>query len=250
MKKLLNAINMAVSMFTVIPLPKQIWDEEAGKYIMRVYPLVGFIVGLIWYCVYKIFYFIGAAPMITAAILVAVPFLLTGFIHLDGYMDVCDALLSRRPKEVKLRILKDSTVGAFSVIALALLFLLEFAAMSTFISEGLNPIVLIFIPIISRCISAYSLLTKESIGESYYGKLFKEGTSKVDKNIIIFIYLIACILLYLVGNKFLIMALVMGITGYILVENCNKEFDGINGDVAGYTLVLSELLGIITITLF
>ena len=33
--------------------------------------------------------------------------LITGGIHLDGFCDTADALYSRRPQEVKLRILKD-----------------------------------------------------------------------------------------------------------------------------------------------
>lgn len=52
--------------------------------------------------------------------------IITGMLHLDGFMDVCDAILSRRSKEEKLRILKDSATGAFAVIPLVILFFLQF----------------------------------------------------------------------------------------------------------------------------
>ncbi len=36
MKNLLNAFNMAISMFTVIPLPKYIWEEKSAKYPLEI----------------------------------------------------------------------------------------------------------------------------------------------------------------------------------------------------------------------
>ena len=39
--------------------------------------------------------------------------------HVDGFMDTMDALHSYQPRERKLEILKDSHIGAFSVIKLA-----------------------------------------------------------------------------------------------------------------------------------
>ena len=41
-------------------------------------------------------------------------------------MDVCDALLSRRDKQEKLRILKDPHTGAFAVISVVMLFIVNF----------------------------------------------------------------------------------------------------------------------------
>lgn len=61
-----------------------------------------------------------AAPL-RAVLLAAAPWLVTGFLHLDGYMDVCDALLSRRDLTTRQKILKDSHCGAFAVICMVLL---------------------------------------------------------------------------------------------------------------------------------
>ena len=98
MKNLLNAFNMAISMFTVIPLPKYIWEEKSAKYMMRIYPFVGFIVGLIWYGGGVLLKYFDISLMMSTGILLTLPFIVTGFIHLDGFMDVCDALLSRKSK--------------------------------------------------------------------------------------------------------------------------------------------------------
>lgn len=54
----------------------------------------------------------------------AVPLLITGGFHVDGFMDVQDAFNSYKPKEEKLKILKDPHIGAFEVISLGILVLL------------------------------------------------------------------------------------------------------------------------------
>lgn len=250
MKSLYNALNMAISMFTIIPLPKYEWDEKSAKHIMKLYPLIGLVIGGLWYLTYIVLSKLEVSYMLFSAILLGVPFILSGFLHLDGFMDVCDALLSRRPKEDKLRILKDSTVGAFAVISLVLLFIIEFSAINTVLLKEKSPLFLILIPIVSRSISGYFLLTKNSISESSLGKLFKEGTGVVDKTILIGIYFATIVLAYFIsGISGVVIPISMGLLSIILVSNTQKELGGINGDVAGYILVLSEFIGLIALAI-
>lgn len=250
MKSLFNALNMAISMFTIIPLPKYVWDEGAAKHIMKLYPLVGLIIGLVWYGIYRILDFLGVQMLLSSAILMATPFVLTGFLHLDGFMDVCDALLSRKPMEAKIKILKDSNVGAFAVISLVILLIIKFSAINSLLVLEKNLKVLIFIPIISRALVGYFLITREPIGESYFGKLFKEGTGILDKVILIGIYLSSFILFYVLGGWSLIMVpVLMGVLAFILQRNAVTQLGGVNGDVAGYILVLSEFMGVITLAI-
>ena len=213
----------------------------------RLFAYVGFIVGLIWYGGGVLLKYFDISLMMSTGILLTLPFIVTGFIHLDGFMDVCDALLSRKSKEDKLKILKDSRVGAFAVIALGLLFIMDFAGIYTALEKDFNLIALILIPIISRTIAAYFIISNEPLGESYYGNLFKNGTGKIDKITLGITFITILILSYFLGNKYIIMPLVMGVVGLILLKNCKKELDGINGDVAGYILVLTELFGILVL---
>ena len=50
-------------MFTIIPLPRYEWDDEGGKNILKFYPLIGVIIGLIWYGVFKLFNLLNASIM-------------------------------------------------------------------------------------------------------------------------------------------------------------------------------------------
>ncbi|MDU4884382.1 adenosylcobinamide-GDP ribazoletransferase [uncultured Clostridium sp.] len=259
MKKYFKGFLMAISMFTVIPLPRYQWDDEGGKNIMKFYPVIGLIVGLIWYGAFRLLSLLGASIMVTTAITLITPFILTGMLHLDGYMDVCDALLSRRNKEEKLRILKDPHTGAFAVISVVMLFIVNFSGLYTVISNSIqgnsvnnnnnSAIGLILIPIISRSLMGYLLLSKESMKGSSLGAFFKQGTGKVDRVILLSCLTLASIILvFIFGLYGLIISLAMILISTFLVNKAAKEFDGMSGDSAGYGLVIAETIGILILS--
>ena len=259
MKKYFKGFLMAISMFTVIPLPRYEWDDEGGKNIMKFYPAIGLIVGLIWYGVFRLLNLLGASIMVITAITLITPFILTGMLHLDGYMDVCDALLSRRDKQEKLRILKDPHTGAFAVISVVMLFVVNFSVLYTVINNSIinnsinnintSAVGLILIPIISRSLMGYLLLSKDSMKGSSLGAFFKQGTGKVDKFILLACLIISSIIaIFIFGIYGLIMSLAMILVSTFLVNSAAKEFDGMSGDSAGYGLVIAETIGVLILS--
>lgn len=255
MKKYFKGFLMAISMFTIIPLPRYEWDDEGGKNIMKFYPAIGLIVGLIWYLVLRVLSLLGASTMVTAALTLITPFLLTGMLHLDGYMDVCDALLSRRNKEEKLRILKDPHTGAFAVISIVMLFIVNFSSMYTVVSNSIinndnNSVLgLILIPIISRSLMGYLLLAKESMKGSSLGAFFKQGTGKIDKVILMICLIVTSIVsVFIFGIHGIVMSIAMILVSSFFVNNAAKEFDGMSGDSAGYGLVIAETIGVLILS--
>lgn len=262
MKKYYKSFIMALSMFTIIPTPNIEWDDEGIKNMMKFYPVVGFIVGLIWSAVYYLVSFLNCSMILKSALVLIVPFITTGMLHLDGFMDVCDAILSRRDRSEKLRILKDSTIGAFAVVSLIILFFLELGGIYSILEKNIlfgdsgihsvfyigSPVYsLILIPIISRCIAAYFLLTKVTIKESSLGTYFKKGTSIQDVVIMIMSLVsasIVCIISISWKGILIPILMIIGIT--LSVKKCIKEFGGVSGDVAGFALVVGEVIGILT----
>ena len=101
MKKQWRALCMAWGMFCIVPCPSRKWDETARSWMIVWFPLVGLLVGGVWLLLTLL-----PASMLTAALLCAAPFVVTGFLHLDGYMDCCDAILSRRELAVRQKILE------------------------------------------------------------------------------------------------------------------------------------------------
>ncbi|WP_434752391.1 adenosylcobinamide-GDP ribazoletransferase [Paenibacillus amylolyticus] len=99
------------------------------------YPLVGAAIGL---CVWLVGALSGALlPAFPAAVLTLTVWVwLTGGLHLDGWMDTADGLLSHRSRERMLEIMKDSRVGAMGVIACVLLLMMKASLIADFIARG------------------------------------------------------------------------------------------------------------------
>ena len=248
MKKLYKGFIMALSMFTVLPTPYIEWDDDGVKNMMKFYPTIGLIVGVIWSIVYYLINILNISIILKSVVIMIVPFCITGMLHLDGFMDVCDAILSRRDKEEKLRILKDSTIGAFAVVSLMILFFLQFGGIYSVLEKNIPFYIIILIPIVSRSVVAYFLLSRTTIKESTLGTYFKKGTNIQDK-IIMIVSIIVMIIISFILLRFygivLVLLIALGI-GWA-VEKCKKEFGGISGDVAGFALVVGEVIGILTL---
>ena len=128
MKTQITAFFMAWGMFLSIPCPCKIWDEKARPWQLVYLPVAGLLVGSLWALAAYALGSFDRLPALRAAVLAALPFLLTGFLHLDGFMDCCDAILSRRDLPTRQKILKDSHVGSFAVVCTIFLMLAAFAA--------------------------------------------------------------------------------------------------------------------------
>lgn len=122
----LRATGMAFALYSRIPMPPLDWESGARRYTLYAFPLVGLAVGgglLLWTWLAGA---LGLGQLLWAAGMTAIPLLITGGIHLDGFCDVCDALASHQSRERKLEIMADPHVGAFAVQGCGLLLLLTF----------------------------------------------------------------------------------------------------------------------------
>ena len=158
---------MAWGMFLAIPCPKKIWSETARRKMLACLPLAGVVVGAVWaLCAWLAWYL--PRPL-GAALGAAAPWLVTGFLHLDGFMDVCDGVLSRRDLETRRRILKDSHCGAFAVICMVLLAMAQWSAFLSMEAAPLLPLALI--PVASRASAAMAVLTLRPMSTSQYSAM-------------------------------------------------------------------------------
>ena len=241
---------MSLGMFSAIPLPFHIWDESLMKIMAAAFPLIGLIIGTIWWAVGLAIISLNVPLMMGAAILAVLPFLVYGFIHLDGYMDTSDALLSRRPFEEKLRILKDPNVGAFAVIMLAVLFLLQFAAVYTIADGGRFLALFIAISVFSRCCSAFSIFALRHSPQSNYAAIIGQGGNTGAKIFVIITALGAAIFAFIYAEFVGLIVILSVILGFILaMRTVYKNFKGVSGDLLGYSQVIGELCGLIALAL-
>ncbi|HAX52450.1 MAG TPA: adenosylcobinamide-GDP ribazoletransferase, partial [Lachnospiraceae bacterium] len=115
---LLKSCAIAISMYSKIPVPRVEWNKKNMKYAMCFFPVVGAVLGILEFMMGKLLLKMGARTMIFAAAMTLIPILVTGGIHMDGFMDTIDALSSYGDREKKLEILKDSHAGAFAILGM------------------------------------------------------------------------------------------------------------------------------------
>ena len=127
---ILKSIIIAFSMYSKIPMPQFEWKEEDMKHVLCFFPWIGIVIGLCLYFWRLLCDRFGIRNLCYVFIGTAIPLLLTGGFHVDGFMDTMDAFHSYQPKERKLEILKDSHIGAFAVIMLAVYGLIYMGAFS------------------------------------------------------------------------------------------------------------------------
>ncbi len=251
MKKLLKAFCMSFSMFCAIPTPfAHVWEDSVRSLMLVVFPFVGTVIGGIWFLAAFLLEKIGCPSMFGAAVLALIPYLLTGGIHLDGYMDCCDAIFSRRPLEKKREILKDSHVGSFAVVGLAILMIFSFAAFAS--ADGSeNMLALIFICMVSRACSAIGVSTLRPMGHSEYAGNFQQGISKGNITALSAILVLSVALSYFICGADGIVSCFATAVGYVFATSyAFKNLDGFSGDVTGFGHTIGELFGIIALTVF
>ena len=123
----------AFALLTRLPLPDH---RPAGAEAAWAWPLVGAALGLTVAIVSSALLACGLPPGPTAAAALAALALLTGAIHEDGLADTGDGLMGGHSPERRLKIMKDSHIGSFGALALMLVTLAAWSALSTLLTTG------------------------------------------------------------------------------------------------------------------
>lgn len=91
---LFGSFVIACSMYSRIPMPQVDWTENRMKYAMCFFPLIGVIMGAALWLTALIgenVHTLEEGSLLWAVMGTILPLLITGGIHLDGYLDVTDA---------------------------------------------------------------------------------------------------------------------------------------------------------------
>ncbi len=251
MKLWFKAFFMAWGMFLSIPCPYPKWDERARGRMLACFPLTGLVIGAVWALAAFLLQIASCPKPLMAFLLAALPFLLTGFLHLDGFSDVCDAILSRRELEERQSILKDPHIGAFGVICISLLLIAQF---SLFLSAELDfsslsaLVPLALVPVHSRCCAACAVTLLRPMKTSQYAGMERE---KAQKHLALPFCMLALstAAALIFGGLRVLAPIAAGACYWLFAWRGYKNLDGMNGDISGFALTLAELFGIAVLVL-
>lgn len=240
---ILQSMAIAFAMYSKIPMPKVEWNEKNMKYAICFFPMVGAVIGLCtagWWKLSGILHLGTVAYSLLGAL---IPLLLTGGIHIDGYMDTMDAIHSYGSREQKLSILKDPHIGAFAVITL-LMYYLAYVGMYSEIAKEQALLVLALGFVLSRILSGLALVwfpaaKKEGLLYEFSSKAHKKAV-RIVLSVSLLICLAAMAYVYPIGA--LGAAMGNGLLFCYYYRKSKLELGGITGDLAGWFLCLSELM--------
>lgn len=239
--QILKSLAIAFSIYSKIPVPQFEWKEENMKYMLCFFPWIGAVIGG---CVYLWSYLCGifdVGEICHFLIGAAIPLIITGGFHVDGFMDTMDAFYSYRSKEKKLEILKDSHVGAFAVIMLAVYGMVYMGAFSEIVDDRLLKIVCggFFL---SRCLSGFSVVFFPPAKKDGMLYLFASSSQKTVVKWSLYLQGMICIFFMLwqsLHRGAIVVAAALFAFAFYYYRTKN-ELGGITGDTAGYFVIICE----------
>jgi adenosylcobinamide-GDP ribazoletransferase len=104
----------------------QVPDRSTLSWFPAVGALMGLAVGGAWWAADRLW-----TPLVAAAVAVTVDLALTGLLHVDGLADSADGLLPQLPRERRLAIMAEPTVGAYGVATVVVVLLMRTAALGS-----------------------------------------------------------------------------------------------------------------------
>jgi len=245
---ILETIAVAFSMYSAVPMPQFSWNAGNMKYSLCAFPLVGLLTGLLCWLIYAVLTAIRLPQIFTAAVLTAVPVLITGGIHIDGYADTQDALSSHADRDKKLVILSDPHIGSFAVIRICISFIITFACWASLRSFAVIPLIICFCQsrvLSALAVSAFPLAKNTGLAYAFADAMDRQKVKKILCVIDIILVIIQCIC----GISGLAMTLACHIVFAYYYFMSKKNFGGITGDLAGWFLVQSEKIMLLVLVL-
>jgi adenosylcobinamide-GDP ribazoletransferase len=125
---------VALQFYTRIPVTGRVagwmgWDGSRLGRATRYFPLVGIVVALGQALVYVAASIVLPHP-VSLLLAIGAGLLLTGAFHEDGWADFCDGFGGQADRLRTLEIMRDSRIGAYGTIGVAVLLLLRFETLA------------------------------------------------------------------------------------------------------------------------
>ena len=220
----------ALKTLTVIPWPGRGSEDFASSLVW--FPVIGLLLGSILYGIslpWKLLPF-EPWPAGTALLLVVADICLTRGLHFDGLADWADSIGGFLQREKRLSIMKDTSLGAFGVLALIVALLSKWIAFERLISCG-AAVWIIVVLIVSRDMMVELITTLPyARAEDGTGKPFVIQASARQR---VLSHIVTIILCLSFGPFFLLLFCLGRLETWLFGMRCRQEFGGITGDLLG-----------------
>ncbi len=237
-----ESLMVALSTYSIIPMPNFVWTEKNMRYAICFFPVVGVFCGLLIWLLGILAGFLKVSGFFVAVLSTAIPIVVTGGIHMDGFMDTVDALSSHQTKEKKLEILSDPHCGAFAVMYCVIYLLLNTAFVFEIYTQG-NIFTLCPVYVLSRCISSICAVNLPNAREAGMLSRYTKDAKRKTVNIVMSVVAVAYISVILTVDPIVgaVSIFAGALWTVIYCVTVKRSFGGVTGDTAGFFLQLFEL---------
>lgn len=244
----LKGLLINLQFFSTIPVPFGLpMDKKHLERVIQTFPLLGLLQGVIYASIfYGIVEWTPFSPLAAAFAVWLASILLTGGIHLDGWIDSSDAFFSYQDQDKRLEIMKDPRTGAFGVLSVIVLLSAKFFFIYeiTGMVQSATYLLAVAIPFLSRMLMGVLLVSVTQAKNEGLGALFKNASS--SRTLWIYPFYL---LLFAMG--LLVTGLYIGLASYILAviliflflrKKIIEWYGGMTGDTLGASVELTEVL--------
>lgn len=235
---MLGGLITAVRTLTLLPMPGK--DTERMANSLYYFPLVGALIGGLVTLIAWLLGYVFAWPMGAGVAGVFVSAWITRGLHLDGLSDTVDGYYGAATRERRLEIMKDHHVGAFGVVAIALVLLIKSAALTQLATYGQWA----WIPvpfILARLIQVLLAVTLPyARNEGGKAEAFVQQAGASHFIVAAVLALVLCgWLMQLSGLALFVFTFIIG---YLLAQWMRRVFGGVTGDLLGFSNEFIECL--------
>jgi adenosylcobinamide-GDP ribazoletransferase len=238
---------LALRFLTILPLP---WPRQADAGAtgrsLAFFPLVGLFIGLVMTGLDRALAPVFS-PLVAGALILGALVVLTGGLHLDGFIDTCDGLARHGSLEERWAAMRDSRVGAFGVIGVLSLLLVKYASIVSLHEES-RIAALVFMPLLGRWSMVWAILRYPYARPDGAGRVFKENASRPA--LVIATMAAAVPAFLLLGVQGLVILLGVWLLVWLWAGFLSRRFGGLTGDNYGAVNELAEVSVLVLVLVF
>jgi adenosylcobinamide-GDP ribazoletransferase len=255
---MIKGLIMCIQFFTSIPIPYEVpMDRAHINKAIKMFPVLGILQGILYGALtYALIQWTPLTPIAIAFVIWLALIVITGGIHLDGWMDCSDAFFSYRDTSKRLEIMKDPRMGAFGVLSVIVylsarfLFVYEIVLMAV----ELSYLFIALIPFLGKIVMGVLLINVKSAKEDGLGTMFKQAASQKTLWIYPLYLLMVILLILLIWPEAVTGVLLLYIVAFLFIWVASRKmlkwFGGMTGDVLGASVEGVELLLWMTVWLW
>lgn len=223
----------SLTLISKIPLGFLSGNSADFRKAAQHFPAAGYASFAVWYVSFSLFSAIFTDSIVPVVLSLALVYYIFNLFHFDGFLDSIDGLLSQKPREEVLRIMKLGNIGPTALFFGSLYLFLKVYLAS-------NTPVLYFLPVfvIARWGMSFSASISRPASQSGLGSMIAFG--KKSCLVCSTFYVLP---LFALGTPWLTAVLAVSVLAIdlILVKSVEARIGGLTGDVFGLINEINEI---------